>query len=161
MQIAPGDSIVLVVASKGRHTRSTPQFPLATPKAEPEKIIRKINTPQEGTSTIVPGIFGNFHNPSLKTPVVSSHSYIIPSVGVSKNLNFESLPTVFSPPSLGLEGERFDTPISPEFVPWFKPNTSKDFPTLGFTTPPPIRVATFTEEETSVPLSLVVSSPNP
>jgi hypothetical protein len=128
------DSIVSVVASRGRHTRSTPQFPLATPKADPEKIIRKGKVPQEGTSTAEPGIFDVFHGPSLETPISSSHFPIIQSVGVSRTLNFGSVPVEFSPPGLGLEGEILVTPLSHEIVSWFRPNTSKYFPTLGFTT---------------------------
>jgi hypothetical protein len=158
LQLAPGDSTVSVVAPKGRHTRSTPQLPLATPEADPEKIIRKGKTSQEGTSTVVPGDSGNLHNPSLKTPVVASNSPIIPSVGVSRILNFGSFPVDFSPPSLGLEGEIFDTPVSPEVVQWFRPRTLEDFPTPGFTTPPPIRVVAFTEGETFVPSSPYIFS---
>jgi hypothetical protein len=104
------------VAPKGRHTRSTPQLPLETPEADPEKIIRKGKTPQEGISTIVPGDFGNFHNPPSKTPVVASNSLIIPSAGVSRSLNFGSFPVDFSSPSLGLEGESFETPVSPDIM---------------------------------------------
>jgi hypothetical protein len=52
LQLAPGlhcfDSTVSVVAPKGRHTRSTPQLPLATPEADPERIIKKGNLSQEG-----------------------------------------------------------------------------------------------------------------
>jgi hypothetical protein len=70
------------VASKGRHTRSTPQLPLATPEADPEKIVRKGKAPREGTSAAKPGIFDNFHCPPLETPIVASHSPIIPFVGV-------------------------------------------------------------------------------
>ena len=39
LQLAPSDSIVSVVALKGRHMRSTLQLPLATPEVDPEKII--------------------------------------------------------------------------------------------------------------------------
>jgi hypothetical protein len=60
-----------------------------------------------------------------------------------------------------LEGEIFDTHVSPEVVSWFKPRTLEYFPTTGFTTPPPIRVVAFTERETFVPSSSVASSPNP
>jgi hypothetical protein len=73
-------------------------------------------------------ISGNFHNPSLKTPVAASHSPIIPSVGVSRNLNFGSFPVDFSPPSLGLEGEIFDTPVSPEVVHGLNPGPWNIFP---------------------------------
>jgi hypothetical protein len=116
------------VASKGRHTRSTPQLPLATPEADPEKIIRKGKAPREGTSTAVLGDSGNFHNPSLKTPVAASHSPIIPSVGVSRNLNFGSFPVDFSPPSLGLEGEIFDTLFPLKLYHGLNPGPQNIFP---------------------------------
>jgi hypothetical protein len=139
------------VASRGRHTRSTPQLPLATPEVDPEKIVRKGRALREGTSTVEPGISDNFHCPSLETPISASHSPVIPSVGVSRTLNFGSVPVEFSPPGLGLEGEILVTPLSPEIVPWFRPNASEYFPTLGFTTPPPITVVATTERETSFP----------
>jgi hypothetical protein len=112
------------VATKGKHTRSTPQLTLATPEADPEKIIRKIKTSQEGTSIVVSGDFGILNNPSLKTPVVSSNSPITPFFGVSRILNFGSFPIDLSPPSIGLEGESVDTPISPKVVQCFRPRTS-------------------------------------
>ena len=80
---APRNSIVSAVASRGRYMKSTPQLPLATPKVDPEKIIRKGKTLQEGTSAIEPGIFDNLHCPSLENPISASHSPVIPSVGVS------------------------------------------------------------------------------
>jgi hypothetical protein len=149
------------VASRGRHTRSTPQLPLATPEADPEKIIRKGKALREGTSTVEPGISDDFHSPPIETPISASHSTLIPSVGVSRSLNFGSVPVEFSPPGLGLEGEILVTPLSPEVVPWFRPNTSEYFPTLGFTTPPPIIIDATTERETFVPSSPVAFSPNP
>jgi hypothetical protein len=123
LQLSLGESTVSVVDLKGRHTRSTPQLSLATPKVEPEKIIRKGKTSQEGTSTAVPGNPGNFLNPSLQTPVAASNSHVIPSARVSRNLNFGSFPVNFSSPSLSLEGEIFDTLVSPQVVQWFKPRT--------------------------------------
>jgi hypothetical protein len=80
LQLALDDSTVLVVALKGRHTRSTPQLPLATPESNPEKIIRKGKNSQEVTSIALSGDSGNLHNPSLKTLVAASNSPIIPSV---------------------------------------------------------------------------------
>jgi hypothetical protein len=71
------------MASRGRHTRSTPQLPLATPKADPEKIIRKVNSLHEGNSAAEPGISNDFYYP-IGTPI----SYFQPSVGVSRTLNF-------------------------------------------------------------------------
>jgi hypothetical protein len=141
--------------------RSTPQFPLETPAADPEKIIRKGKAPREGTSTAIPSVFGNFHNPYLETLVFASHYPVNPSVGVSRILKFGSVPVDFSPPGIGLEGEIFDTHVSLEVVLWFKPRTTKYFITLGFTTPSPIRFVAFIEGETSVPSSPVAFYPNP
>jgi hypothetical protein len=116
LQLALGESTVSVVALKGRHMSSNPQLPLVTPEADPEKIIRKGKTPQEGIVTVVAGDSGKLHDPYLKNPVDASNSLVIPSVGVSRNLNFGSFPVDFSPHSLRLEGEIFDTPVSLEFV---------------------------------------------
>jgi hypothetical protein len=149
------------MASRGRHTRSSPQLPLATPEADPEKIVRKGKALREGASTAELGISDDFYYPPIETPISSSHFPIIPSVGVSRTLNFGIVPVEFSPPGFGLEGEIFVTPISPEVVPWFRPRTSEYFPTLGFTTPPHIRVTGFTEKETSAPSSPVAFSSNP
>jgi hypothetical protein len=139
--------------------RYTPQLPLATPEADPEKIVRNGKALREGNSTIEPGISDNFHCPSLETPILASHSPVIPSVGVSRTLNFGSVPVDFSTPGLGLEGETLVTPLSPEIVPWFRPNGSKYFPTPEFTTPHPV-VAT-TDEETSFPSFPLAFSSNP
>jgi hypothetical protein len=59
-----------------------------------------------------------------------------------------------------LEGESFDIPVSPDIVQWVRPRTSKYFHTLGFTTPPPIRVVAVIEGETFVPSSPSSLSPN-
>jgi hypothetical protein len=92
------------------------------------------------------------HNPSLQTPVTVSVYPIIKATGVSRNLSFGSFPADFSPPILGLEGESFDTPFSPEVVKWKdRALTLEEFPTPGYITPPPIKVATTIEEETSIP----------
>jgi len=72
LQLAPGDSIVLVVASKGRHTRSTPQLPLDTPEANPEKIIKKGKASQESFPIGVLGTSGQLPESILNTPVVIS-----------------------------------------------------------------------------------------
>jgi hypothetical protein len=61
------------VALRGKHTRSTPQLPLATPKADPEKIIRRQRTLEEGNSTAEPCDFGNFHSSPIEFLVVVSH----------------------------------------------------------------------------------------
>jgi hypothetical protein len=102
------------VASRGIHTRSHPQLPLVTPEADPEKIIRKGKALEEGGSTVELGIFDSSHDPLLETPVVASQFPIRPLVVFSRLLNFGSVPVEFSPPDIGLEGERFVTPISPD-----------------------------------------------
>jgi hypothetical protein len=131
--------------------RSTPLFPLKTPEADPKKLIRKGNSLREGVSTVELGISDNFPSPSVETPLSTSHFPIIPSAGVSRNLNFGSVPVEFSPPGLGFEGEIFVTPISPDVVAWSRPRTSEDFPTPGFTIPSPITVAIDVPTPTSVP----------
>jgi hypothetical protein len=82
---------------------------LATPEADPEKIIKKGNNSQEGLSTVVPGDSGNLHDSSFKTPVVVSNSPFIPSARVSRNLDFRIFPIELPPSSLHLEGESFET----------------------------------------------------
>jgi hypothetical protein len=92
------------MASRARHIRSTPQLPLATTEVDPEKIVRKGKAPREGTSTVELGMSDDFHFPPIETPISASHFPIIPSVGVSRTLNFGSVPFEFSPLGLGLEG---------------------------------------------------------
>jgi hypothetical protein len=132
------------MASRGRHTQSTPKLPLETLEVDPKKLIIKVKALQEGDSTVKPGIFDDFLLSPLEAPIFTSPFPIIPSTGVSQTLNFGSVPVEFFPPDLGLEGEILITPLSLEVVPWFRPITSTDFPTPGFTTPPPI-VATADE----------------
>jgi hypothetical protein len=131
-------------------------MPLEASEANPEEIIRKGKTTQKGTSTVVPSFSDNLHNPSLPTRVTVFDSPIIQTVGVSRNLIFGSFPTDLSPPILGLEGEIFDTPFSPEVVKWKERYlTLEDFPT-----PPPIIFAAVTEGETYVTSSPSSLSPN-
>ena len=80
------------MASRGRHTRSTPQLPLETLEAEPEKIIRKGKVLHKGTSTVEPSISDDFHYP-IGTPISSFQPSVIPVVRVSRTLNFGSVPT--------------------------------------------------------------------
>jgi hypothetical protein len=149
------------VVSRGRNIRSTPQLPLETPEEGPKKIIGKGNTLQGGTSTTELGISDDFHHPHLETLISTSHFPIIPSAGVSRSLKFGSVPTDLFSPGIGLEGESLVTPISPEFVPWFRPRTLEYFLTLGFTTPPPVRFVAFTKRETYVPSSHPAFSSDP
>jgi hypothetical protein len=104
--------------------RSTLQLPLATPVADPEKIIRKGKALRENTSTTEPSISDDFHSPPVDTLISSCHSIVKPYVGVSRTLNFGSVPVEFSPPGLGLEGESLVTPLSPKIIPWFRTSAS-------------------------------------
>jgi hypothetical protein len=61
----------------------TPGANIETPEADPEKIIRKGKALQEGTSIAEPGISDDFQSPLVITPISSSHSTVIPSIGVS------------------------------------------------------------------------------
>jgi hypothetical protein len=127
-------------------------LPLTTPEDDPENIIRKGKTPQEEIPAVVSGDSSNLHHSYLKTPVIASDSPIIPSVGVSRSLNFGSFPIEFSPSRPHLE-ERFDTPVSPEIVKWFRPRSLEGCPTLGFPTPPPVIVTASKEGGTCFPFS--------
>jgi hypothetical protein len=120
--------------------RSTPQLPLETPKSIPKKIIKKGKTSHEFLSAIVPGDSGSLCDSSFKNPVIVSNSPFIPSTGVYRSLDFESFPVGIPPSSLRLEGESFETPVSPDIVKWFRPRKLEGFPTLGFPTPPSINV---------------------
>jgi hypothetical protein len=146
------------VASRGRHTRSHPQLPLATPEADPEVIFRKGKASEGETSTAEPG---NFPSPSVGTPFSSSQLPSRPFSEVSRFLNFGSVPAEFSPPGLGLEGEILVTPLSPEVVPWRRPRTIEDFPTPSFTTPPLITVVATAQREASADSSPLAFSLNP
>jgi hypothetical protein len=128
-------------------------MPLETPKADSKKIIKKGKTSQEGILIDVPGYSGNLHDSSFKTPIVASNTPFIPSIGVSIILYFEIFPIEFSPSGLHLEGEIFDTPVSPYIVKWFRPRSLDDFLTLGFPTPPPIKVVAYKEGGTYFPLN--------
>jgi hypothetical protein len=149
------------VASIGRHTRSTPQFPLTTLEADQEKLIIKGKTLREGASTAKQGIFDSSHCPLLEIPISASQLPIRPLVGVSHFLNFGSVPVVFYPPDLGLEGERFVTLISPDVAAWSRPRNSQVFSTLSFTIPSPIIVSIGVPTPTSFLLSLVYFYSNP
>jgi hypothetical protein len=104
------------VASRGRHTKSTPQLSLAPLEADLENIMRNGKSSEGGTSTAKPGIFYDFHD-FIKTPTPSFCHVLLPSIGVSHSLNFGSVPAGFSPLGLDLVGETLVTPLSPEVVP--------------------------------------------
>jgi hypothetical protein len=62
--------------------RSTPQLPLETTEADPDKIIRKGKALHEGTSTVQLGIYDDFHY-SIQTSIFYFQPSVIPSIGVS------------------------------------------------------------------------------
>jgi hypothetical protein len=138
--------------------RSTPHLPLETPEADPENIIKKGKSSQEGFSAVVPGTSGHFHDSTFNTPVAISNSPLLPSVEVSRNLDFENFPVEYSSFSPKLKEESFETLASPDVVSWFRLESLEYFPTLGFPTPPPIKIVVTKEEETSFPLDPIPSS---
>jgi hypothetical protein len=114
------------VAFRGRHTRSHPQLPLATPESDPEVVLRKGKAPKEDSSIAEPG---NLPSPFLRTPFSPPQILDRPPSEVSRFLNFGSVPAKFSTPDLGLEGEILVTPLSSEVVPWRRSKTTEDFST--------------------------------
>jgi uncharacterized small protein (DUF1192 family) len=90
------------VASRGRHTRSNPHLPLATPEADLEAVRRKGKSSSKGVSIAEKG---NTPSPSVKTPFSYSQLPSHASSEVSHFLNFGSVPTEFSSPGLVSEGE--------------------------------------------------------
>jgi hypothetical protein len=148
LQLAPGDSILSFVAPKSKHTRSTPQIPLATPETDPNKLIKKGKASQEIFSIDVPGTFDS----TFKTLVAISNPPIFPSTEVSISLDFENLPVEYSSFTPQVKAESLEDLVSPNIVKWFKLEILEDFPTLGFPTPPPIKVYATKKEETYSPL---------
>jgi hypothetical protein len=140
------------VASSGRHTRSHPQLPLATPENDLEVIIKRGKASQGESFTIEPIIYAP---PSVKTPFSYSQ---LPSQyfsEVSHFLNFGSVPTEFSPPGPASEGEILVTPPSLEAVPQRRPRASE-----GFTTPPFVTITAQREVSAHLgPLALSLFSP--
>jgi hypothetical protein len=120
---------------------------LTIPEVDPEKLIRKGKALREGYFTAELGISTSSHCPLLKTPISTSQFSIKPHAGVSRTLNFGSVPLEFFPPSLVSKRESLVTPFSPEVVPWSRPRTTKDFPTTIFFTPPPITVLLLQKEK--------------
>jgi hypothetical protein len=139
------------MAPKGNHTRSTPQLPLATPEVDPEKIIKKGKSSQESFAAAVSGTSGQLPDSFLNTPVVISSIPPLPSAEVSKNLDFENFLVEYSSFKPELKEENFEILASPDIVKWFRLESLEDFPTLGFATPPPIKIFVTKEEETSSP----------
>jgi hypothetical protein len=104
------------VAPKIRHMRSTPLLPLATPKADPDKIMNKGKSSQEEFSSFVLGTTSYFPDSIFKTLVVASSAPLSSSVKISRNLNFEDLPVEYSTFSPKLKEECFEVLSSPDVV---------------------------------------------
>jgi hypothetical protein len=129
------------VASRGRHTRSNPHLPLATPEADLEAVCRKGKSSAKEVSIAEKG---NTPSPSVKTPFSYSQLPSHTSSEVSHFLNFGSVPAEFSPPGLVSEGEILVTP-----------------PSGGFTTPPLITTVAQREAPAhSGPLDFSLLSPS-
>jgi len=92
---------MLIVAFRGRNTRSHPQLPLATPETDPEVVLRKGKASEGESSTAKPG---NLPSPSVGTLFAPPQFRNRPLSEVSRFLNFGTIAAEFSPPGLGLEG---------------------------------------------------------
>jgi hypothetical protein len=86
---------------------------------------------------------------TLYTPVVISSKLSLPSVEVSKKLDFEEFPVEYSSFETDLKEESIDIPSSPDIEKCFSLDSLEDFPTLGFATPPPLKIYAAKEVETS------------
>jgi hypothetical protein len=62
---------MLIVAFRGRHMRSHPQLPLATPEIDPEVVLRKGKASEEEASTAEPGNAISFCRSSIFSSLVS------------------------------------------------------------------------------------------
>jgi uncharacterized small protein (DUF1192 family) len=139
------------VASRGRHTRSNPHLPLATPGVDLEVVRRKGKSSVKEVSITETG---NTPSPSVRTPLSYSHLSSHPSSEVPRCLNFGSVPAEFSPPGLVSEGEILVTPPSLEVV--SRPLVSEDF-----TTPPVITTVAWREASAYLgPLDLSLFFPS-
>jgi hypothetical protein len=69
---------------------------LATPEADPKKIIKKGKTCQESFSVVLSGTSRQFLDSTLNTPVVISSIPPLPSTEVSNNLDFENFLVEYS-----------------------------------------------------------------
>jgi uncharacterized small protein (DUF1192 family) len=140
------------VASRGRHTRSNPHLPLATPEADAEAVRRKGKI---SAKEFYVDETGNTPSPSVRTPFSYSQLPSRPFSKVPRSLNFGSVPAEFSPPGLVSEREILVTPSSPEVLPHHRTLKSE-----GFTTPP--FVITVVQREASAhsgPLAFSLFSP--
>jgi hypothetical protein len=79
------------VAPKRRHTRSTPNLPLAAPEAEPENIIKKGKDSQGASSSIFSGTAGNLPGFIFQTPLDVSRIYRLPIVEASEDFKIHLL----------------------------------------------------------------------
>ena len=95
------------MASRGKHTRSNPHLPLATPESDLEAVRRKGKSYVKEVSIAE---IGNAPSPFVRTPLSYSQLPCRPSSEFSRFLNFGSVPAEFSPPRLISEGEILVTP---------------------------------------------------
>jgi hypothetical protein len=138
--------------------RSTPHLPLDTPKTDSEKIINKVKSSQEDFFVVASSTSSHFHDSTFKTLEVVSNSPFLPTVEVSRHLDFENFPVEYSSFSPKLKEEIFETLTSREVVGWFRLESLEDFPTLGLPNPPPNKVVVTKEEETHFPFNPIPSS---
>jgi hypothetical protein len=95
---------------------------------------------------------------TLYTPVVISSKLSLPSAEVSKKLDFEEFLVKYSSFETDLKEEIIDIISSPDIEKCFSLDSFEYFPTLGFATPPPVKISAAKEVEISSPLQTLPSS---
>jgi hypothetical protein len=95
---------------------------------------------------------------TLNTPVLTSSNPSLPSAKVSKNIDFQKFPIEYSSFETDLKEESFEIISSLDIVKWYNLESLEEFPTLGFSTPHPVKISAAKEKETSSPLQTLPSS---
>ena len=126
--------------------RYTPHLPLATPEADPEKIIKKGKDSQEGFSVVVLSTTSYFLDSTFKTLIVLSSAPLLSSTEISRNSDLEYLPVEYSYFSPKMKEESFEVLASHDVVSWFRLEIVEDFSTLGYPYPPSLKIVVTKEE---------------
>jgi hypothetical protein len=157
LQLTLGESIILALVPKGRHTRSNPQLPLVPTKADPEKILKKgkdslkIFSAATSASRELP-------DSTLDTLDLLSSKISLPSTKVSKKLDFEEFLVEYYSFETELKEEKNDIFSSLDIEKCFSLDSFEDFPTLGLATPLSVKNFATKEVEILSPFQTLPSS---
>ena len=129
--------------------RSNPQLPLVPPEDDPEKIIKKGKASLKRFSVAATSSSGQLPDSTLDTPIILSSKLSLPSIEVSKKLDFEEFLVKYSCFETNLKEEIIDIISSLDIEKCFSLDSLENFPTLVFATPPPLKIFVAKEVETS------------